>query len=101
MRQCLNLAGICLMATLGAYRLLVCNVEHDVSPGRGLFVQSKRALCPKSGQEAVYASENRFMLCIYTSSLSPFSVHVSMECRFSDRGDLVAEATASSQHIHP
>jgi len=46
------------MATLGAYRLLVCNVEHDVSPGRGLFVQSKRALCPKSGQEAIYGSNH-------------------------------------------
>jgi len=42
-----------------------------------------------------------FMLCISPSSLSPFSVHVSMECRFSDRGDLVAEATASFHHIHP
>ena len=49
----------------------------------------------------VYASENRFILCISPSSLSPFSVHVSMECRFSDRGDLVAEATASFHHIHP
>jgi hypothetical protein len=37
------------MATLGAYKVLVCTIEHDVSPGRGLFVQSKRALCPKSG----------------------------------------------------
>ena len=46
-------------------------------------------------------SENRFMLCISSSSLSPFFVHVSMECRFSDRGDLAAEATASFHHIHP
>jgi hypothetical protein len=48
----------------------------------------------------VFASENRFMLCISPSGLSPFSVQVSMECCFSDKIALVAEATASFQPIH-
>ncbi len=75
--------------------------------GENFFLQSfilpptTSSSITKSVPEPVYASENRFLLCIYTSSLSPFSVHVSMECRFSDRGDLVAEATASFHHIHP
>ncbi len=47
------------MATFGAYCLLACNVEHDVSLKSVLFVQSKQALCPKSGHEA-------FNLKIYT-----------------------------------
>src|SRR6266568_9590589 len=63
------------MATLGAYRLLVCNVEHDVSPGRGLFVQSKRALCPKSGQEAYRLMATlgayRLLVCNVEHDVSP------------------------------
>jgi predicted MarR family transcription regulator len=57
--------------------------------------------CLNSAYFRYMRHKNRCMLCISPSSLSPFSVYVSMECRFSDRGAPVAEATASFQQIHP
>ncbi len=39
-----------LLSTLGAYRLLACNIEQDVS-SENIFVQSKHAVSPKSGHE--------------------------------------------------
>src|SRR5713101_1039407 len=62
-------------------------------------VQDWGQVCSFQGKNCggfgAFTKNNRCMLCISPSSLSPFSVHVSMECRFSDKVAPVAEATAS------
>src|SRR5260370_30988575 len=70
---------------------------RDIIPPQEVVTGADKESC----HSADITSENRFLLCISPSSLSPFSVHVSMECRFSDRGDLVAEATASCAPYPP
>jgi hypothetical protein len=40
------------MSTLGAYRLLACNDEQDLSHALAPFLHRKQAVCPKSGYEA-------------------------------------------------
>jgi hypothetical protein len=45
------------------------------------FIAESGSFMRKCLNLADISSENRFLLCISPSSLSPFSVHVSMECR--------------------